>query len=360
MRLLGVLPLLLAAALNGSVPGGSDGGMVAASATIALSRNLPGPPARLFISGHSLTDEPFGRFLALLAARDGNALEWDMHSISGSSLQDRLEAGGGVRGRAKQAFEIGGAQPDALLLAEQHTLLESLIWKDTIGSADGHIARFHAIHPGGPIYLFTTWLNVDDVDDPARWLAYERAAAPAWRCVAAVIEARSGVPVTLIPAAEALATLVDQALAGKVAGVSGDRSAETMRALFADDVHLTATGTYFTALVTHGVLGGDLTGAGELPADVTSAAAEALQRSASRYLAQARSVAADPAACRAYLSQQFAPTYLEYVRDARWRSEGVARAYYKWLRFRVTWPRLLQSDGPESPLWGGGHGATPV
>ena len=92
----------------------------------------------------------------------------------------------------------------------------------------------------------------------------------------------------LIPAAEGLAALVEQAL-GKdgVAGITADTPGRTIASLFADDVHLTKTGNYFVALLTHVVLHGALPRKTWAP-DIDPAAAEALQDFAVAFLARWR------------------------------------------------------------------------
>ncbi len=333
-----------------------------ASASIA-------PPRRLFISGHSLTGRPFPDFLAAIAARSGRPLEWDMQHLYGSSLRERTQGasherdsgyrrGIGREGAPADVLRVlaaGEGEPfDTLILAEQHSLLESLIWNDTIGHAIDFAGRFRAANPSGRIYLFASWLNLSDPDDPSRWLAYERSAATAWQCTARQIDLNSaaGADVTLIPAAEALAHLVTQALDGGVAGISGDTPRQTIAALFVDDVHLTEAGTYYVALVTHGVLYGSLPSRAWVPPGVGPATAEALQRVAGDYLERRRGQGPglDQAGCRSYFAREFAPHYLAYVRDARWARDGWIAAQLKWARFRLVWPALLGGDSADNPM----------
>jgi len=357
-----LLASLAAVTLNGSTPSPAGADHVATRSVLQLPKDAPD---HLFISGHSLTDPPFADYLAHLAQGEGRAFHWGMQSLAGSSLQDRSRAAVAHAGSgdersvitrsgsdsAARALGADNALPyDALLLAEQHTLLESLIWKDTIGSAVDYIEHFTAANTSGPVYLFTTWLNLDDQHDPARWLSYERAAAHAWQCTSARIAHLSNSRVTLIPAADALATLVEEALAGRVPWISGERASDTLRKIFIDDVHLTPAGTYFTALVTHGVMQGGLAHDLWTPATLDGGTGAALQDVARAYLAtRGELVRTDERACRAYLAERFVPAYLHYVRDARWRREGTLHAYLKWIRFRLAWPHLLQSDRPDNP-----------
>ena len=164
------------------------------------------PPQRLLISGHSLTNRPFPDYLAAIAGEAGTPIDWNMQHLDGSSLRTRTRGHGtnawaGYRngvdrdGRPvdvlRELAEAAGKSPyDVLILTEQHTLLENLIWNDTIGNALDYEARFSAANPNGRTYLFSAWLHLDDLDDPRRWIAYERAAAWAWRCTTSQINHR--------------------------------------------------------------------------------------------------------------------------------------------------------------------------
>lgn len=336
---------LLAGGLAGSTPLNERGAVVAHAQAAAM-------PRRLFISGHSLTAPPFPDYLAQSIEASGRRFDWDMQHQFGSSLRERTrgadgKASGyragtdrhGERADVLGAFETSGAAPyDTLLLAEQHSLLESLLWKDMVPSAGDFIARFRAQHGDGTVLLFASWLNIADRADPSRWIAYERAAGTAWRCVAALIARRTGVPVRVVPAGEALADLIG-------------REPSLVPAIFSDDVHLTAAGSYYTALVTHGaMLGAPLSDNVQSPEGITPALANRLRQAARAFLSEAAPPTPDAAGCRAYLADRFAPHYLAYVRDARWRQSDGWRAYAKWLRFRIAWPRLLRSNSPDNPF----------
>lgn len=322
-------------------------------------------PRRLFISGHSLTDRPFPDYLAALVAARGSVLDWDQQQLFGSSLRDRTRGPDGKdsgyrAGLDRQgwpadvlyALATGPVRYDALLLAEQHSLLESLLWKDMVPSAADYIARFRAASPAGHTYLFASWLNVDDLGDPSRWIAYERAADRAWQCAASRIGAVAGAPVTIVPAAAALALLVEQANSGRLPGIGLSAAQGATTAIFADDVHLAPAGIYYVALVTHGILFGELPAAAWIPPGLLPKDAAALGRVARGFLGRYSpdQAASDPAACRAYLGGRFAGQYLDYVRDARWQREQGVAAHLRWVRFRLSWPRLLRGTSPANPF----------
>lgn len=321
-------------------------------------------PQRIFISGHSLTNRPFPDYLEALGLAEGNRLQWSMQNIVGSSLQVRArDFHHGIadkNGRPISAPDDisptdGAGAYDTLILTEVHTLLESLLWNDTIGNGRDYIKRFTKANPAARVYVYTSWLDVDDMDDPKRWIAYERAAAKAWQCTVSRINqdfAANGdvQQVRIIPAAEALAALVEQAVSeqGAAFGAAGSRNA--MRLFFTDDVHLTDLGIYYVALVSYAILHGRIPEAPWVP-DIDADKARAVQDSARRFIAgwsQPRAMTS--AECSAYLADQFAPLYLGYVRDTKWQEEGWVRARYKWARYSIEWPTLLRSNSASNPF----------
>ena len=129
-------------------------------------------------------------------------------------------------------------------------------------------------------------------------------------------------------------------------------SRATMERLFADDVHLTNLGNYYIALISHVALYGSLPADPWTAADLDPEQAGALQHFARDFMTRWRQQQARvPIDCPQYLADDFAATYLAYVRDTKWRADdGRLRAYYKWARFSRSWPKLLRGDGPDNPF----------
>jgi hypothetical protein len=249
----------------------------------------------------------------------------------------------------------GAAPYDTLILTEIHTLLGSLMWNDTVGNAVDYVARFAEINPAARVYLYTAWLDVDDMDDPRRWIAYERAAAKAWQCTVSRInrtlaESGNAQQVQIIPAAEALAALVEQAVSGQGPAFGGPTPRAAMRQLITDNVHLSRLGSYYVALVAYAVLHGAVP---EMPwtPDIDPRKARVLQDVARRFMAGwSQPDAMTAPECSGYLAGQFAPIYLGYVRDTKWREEGWLRARYKWARYSIEWPMRLRSNSRHNPF----------
>lgn len=329
-------------------------------------------PERLFWSGHSLTDRPLPDQYAAIAASLGRPVQWNMQIIQGSNIRTRTQGPGSWRGYAdgtnrdgegldvagelRSPRTVTGGGYDALIITEQHTLLGNLVWHDSVR----HLRHFHdraiAANPAATTYFYQSWLGIDDRDDPRRWIAYEKAAATAWRCVATRINLSLGAArrpdrIVAIDAGAALATLVERAMAGQVEGLGG--SARTVIGkLFRDDVHLTPLGSYFVALFLHAEIAGASPAGAWAPPGVEARAARALQAAAWQISSDLRRVQMKlPAdSCREHVGGPFMGAYLGYLRGKQARSEGIARAYATWARHRIAFGRVFSRRDGSNPL----------
>jgi hypothetical protein len=362
-------PLLLAA-MTLALPA-QPGAAPVPTATVA---------ARVFVSGHSLVDEPLPSNLAAIAASLGLPVEWNRQYIVGSSLRDRARgrrappgATGwdGYRQGANREGEgmdvlaewraprtVSGPY-DTLLITEQHRVLDSLFWNDTVAYLRHHHDRFVEANPRSRTWFYEPWLALADRDDPSRWIDYERAASPIWQCVVTRVntsleaEGRAD-RIAPVPAAWALAFLVERALRpGGVPGVSASTPRATLDALFADDVHLTPLGAYYASLVSFAyVFDRDPDGAWAPPA-LDADAARALQAVAREAVQaeRARRRTLSLEACHDALHGGFVARYAAYTRDAYLRREaGEVRGWLEWARNRARWHWLLRRDAPGNPL----------
>jgi hypothetical protein len=225
-------------------------------------------------------------------------------------------------------------------------LLGSIVWDDSVRYLRHYHDRLIAADPGATTWLFQSWLGLDR-SDPRRWIAYERAAAPAWACVATRINHSLAAEgrrdrIHTLPANAALADLVEAADAGKVPGVTVER-------LFKDDVHPTPMGSYFLALVVYSAMYRKSPAGVWAPPGMAAATAAALQAAAWRS-AERAAPATDLATCQNYIRGPFLATYLAYQRDTVWRANGVVAAYAKWLRHRIEWARFFAPGRRGNPF----------
>lgn len=345
------LAAMLATMLVASLPVSSNMREPPEPGRAASGRATIQPTRNIFISGHSLTDTPFPDQLAEISRATGHPASMSVQNASGSSIKDRRPAFD-VTAHGWAAIDEN-QRPDTMIITEQHTLLGNLVWNDTVSELrHAHDALIDAV-PTARTFLFASWLGVDDQASPLRWIAYERAAAPVWQCVAARVnlslqgEGRLD-RIQMLPAASALAWLVEQLIARRT--VHGHRVA--LDEIFRDDVHLTPAGSYYVALISYSSLHGRPPQPAWRPADITSALAEDLETLASQFMVRyrARPAQVDMERCRAYIAGTFVPIYLAYQRDTAWAKAGTFQAYAKWARHRVTWPRLFRSQGSGNPF----------
>ena len=321
-------------------------------------------------------DHPFPENLERIAVGIGRPFQWNMQQLAGSSIKDRTMGQGSGRwtgyaagtNRRGQPIDVlselqragtHGSQPyDTLIITEQHGLLDSIVRNDMIRYLRDFHDRMIERNPQAQTYLFEAWMTVADMDDPASWIAYERSAAPVWRCVADRINhdlAAAGRPDRLmtIPAGSALAALVEQALSPlSVPGLKGQNARATMATLFRDDVHLTATGTYFVALVASAILHDRPIHTLEHPFGMREDTATRLQQIASNFATDLgglyKPMSRD--ACLAYLGDHFVPAYLAYQRGLQWRRNPDIRVWLRWAKLRLSWFGLFKRQDASNPF----------
>ncbi|MEO6185578.1 MAG: hypothetical protein ABIP38_08070, partial [Steroidobacteraceae bacterium] len=205
---------------------------------------------------------------------------------------------------------------DALIITEQHGVLNSLAWEHT----PHHLRAWHdyyiARSPAGQTWFFMPWLSMDDPGNPARWASYEQAAAHVWQCAVSRINRNlraEGRPdqIRVIPASLALVHLT-QAL-----------QQEGGPAVFIDDVHLTPIAKFYMALVTASFMNGELPAdvlpriLGATPESLSAADIRIMVRAALSFQAASRSrVELTESGCKRFLSESFIADYWDYYRDA--------------------------------------------
>lgn len=262
----------------------------------------PRSKARVFVSGHSLTDNPLVDHLALIA--DSQGLDFDYNQQIGIGSPIRVRTLGhswnnpdwpGYRdGKNKQGEDMDiiaeflnpqtigpGERYDTLVITERHDILGTIQWEDTAGLLRHYHDRLIDGNPDAETLLYHSWLDINK-SSPQQWIDHEKGALTAWECVASKVnhtleaDGRSD-RIRTLPVGAALVSLVERVLAGEVAGISGD-TPQRMNALFNDNVHLTPTGVYFAALVTHAAVFRSSPVGAAVPGGVDAATAADLQQ----------------------------------------------------------------------------------
>lgn len=309
----------------------------------------PVSSARLFISGHSLTDNPLGDQLVAVANGLGGAgaARYNQQIEIGSPMRARAAgaaldttnwpgfrigknregSGMDVARELRAPATLGGDRYDTLLIAERHDLLEVLQWENTVRYLRQAHDLMQSASPGARTFFYETWWYISDKANPAAWIAHERAQSSAWQCVATRVNtalAHEGRParITPLPAGAALADLVERAVQGQVPGVSQPSARATLDQLFSDNVHLTPAGMYYMALVSYGAIYQRSPVGAPAPAGVSATAAASLQQAAWRYVSNfyASYQPASLDSCRTDVAQNFCSVYWNY----RGRPDSVA------------------------------------
>ena len=353
-------------------------------ATASTSLTQTDSTIRLFISGHSLTDQPIPDQLAAIASSLGTEIDWDRQYIVGSSILMRSKGSNisapdwpgyraGLNRNAPEGNPVSDFRNprtildrsyDALLITEQNGVLSSLTWQNTVRYLRHYHDRLIEGNPRATTYFYESWIGLNDKSDPRRWIAYERKASPIWQCIATRInlslEAKGRTDrIVSLPAGNALAELVESAISTPgVPGISLASTRETVNSIIKDDVHLTELGSYYMALVSYSTITGKAPLKAWHPATITESQANSLQKTAwdfvSKYAITNVPLTLDE--CRIVLRTSFLDDYWGYVRDSIWRREGnPVFAYFRWARYLLKWHWLIRQNSPDNPFYFNGQ-----
>lgn len=241
----------------------------------AAKWGTPRDKARFFVSGHSLTDDPYASNIADIARSliGSQAANFNQQIVVGSPIRIRTGApanfagystgknrpsgpgqGLDIRKEFASGGTINGDRYDTLVITENHNLIQNMQWENTVKQTRHFHEQLIAGNPQARTFLHASWWDIDKAN-PGAWLDAERAVAPMWQCAASRINRSLAAEgrqdrVLPLPSSLALADLVERALNGQVVGVSADSTKATLDRIFSDDVHVTPLGTYYMSLVT--------------------------------------------------------------------------------------------------------------
>jgi hypothetical protein len=303
-------------------------------------------------------------------------LQWNRQGLVGSAIRSRSAgdnpgqpwsgyrsgdnregSGMDVLQEFKQPRTVTGGPYDTLLIAEQHGLLGTLIWNDTVRHLRHYHDRFIEASPKGRTWFYEAWLHVSDKGDPRAWIAHERAASLRWQCIAERInhslkaEGRSD-RIESLPAAAALVGMIERATSETgLPGVTRDSVRHTVDSLVSDNVHLTPLGSYYMALVVYSYLFDRSPVGAWKPPEVSAETAKTLQDTAWQWVQKERQQRRrlDVKQCD-QLMRDFVAPYWAYARDTYKHQEGLITAYWNWAKRRWQWQQALSADSPTNPM----------
>ena len=213
--------------------------------------NVFGFLAEILFIGHSLV----GRDLPVVVEgglrQMGEPATVSAQIINGAPLKFNLANPGSAEG-VNGTEELAKGETEVLILTEAVPLAQQIQWNDTVGQVAAYALLARAGNADARVFVYETWASrksgpgtviEGDTGAGVPWRERLTAELPLWEGVVRDAQAKSGVPVALIPAGQALARLSDAVLAGAVPGVT------SMDAFFSDDIHLSDKGIYFITLV---------------------------------------------------------------------------------------------------------------
>ncbi|MDI1477306.1 hypothetical protein [Polyangium sp. y55x31] len=317
---------------NGGAGGGGMGGAGGVGGTGGGGGGLEErTSARMFLSGHSLTDNPLPDHVLTIAQSLGKDFNFNEQIGIGSPIRVRTKGGsfdapgwpGYSTGKNRDGSDMNvieellspktlgpGELYDTLVITERHDILGTIWWEDTFGFLRHYHDRLIDGNPAGHTLFYHSWLDVDK-NAPATWIGHEKNALYAWECVATKVnlslaaEGRTD-RVEALPAGAALVALVERILNDEVAGITGTTE-QKLDMIFSDNVHMTPLGAYYLALVTYASIFRASPVGAAVPAEINAEPTADMQKIAwdfvSAYYSQPTPGEHTMEECRSFISQ---------------------------------------------------------
>ncbi|MFW8595354.1 hypothetical protein [Cribrihabitans neustonicus] len=207
--------------------------------------------------GHSLIGPDNPQMLEQFLDSRGEATV-EAQIINGAPLSYNWEHSASAEG--VDARERLTRPADVVILTEAVPLANHLRWSDTEGALTRFYERARSANPEVRVYFQETWHSLDSgtgaevpYDDGAGTPWRQRLAEDhaRWKGVVDSVNATTGGNIRLLPAGQAMARLADAIGDGTVPEL------DSIRDVFADDIHPNALGFYFLSLVQYAVLTGE-------------------------------------------------------------------------------------------------------
>jgi hypothetical protein len=255
----------------------------------------------IFISGHSLMDNPYADYLESISIDKGVVdYRWNQQNGIGSPIRVRTSGHnlppnnwqGYHQGKNRDTFDMDviaelrnpmtigtGNYYDVLLITERHDFIGTIFYEYTSSLLRHYHDRMLEGNPTAKTLFYQSWLFIDP-NNPQEWIDHETLMINAWECVAEkvklTLEADAlNKTVSDIPAGWALSNLLTRILNNEVAGFTGT-DLEKVDQLFNDNVHLNVEGIFYMAAVSYVSIYGISPVGATIPAEINTATGEAL------------------------------------------------------------------------------------
>lgn len=312
----------------------------------------------VFISGHSLINNPFAEYLESLSEDNGIEYNWDQQIGIGSPIRVRTSGGAGPPnnwqgyhvGKNKVGFDMDIiaelANPttigennayDILLITERHDIIDTIVWEYTNSLLRHYHDRLLTGNPNGKTLLYHSWLDIDP-NNPQVWIDHETLVLNAWECAAEKVNLtleNDGLnqSVSVVPAGWALTNLLTRILNDEVSGFTGT-DLEKIDQLFFDNVHLNREGIFYMAAVSYVSIYGNSPVGATIPAEINTATGEDLLQIAWENVNNYRQnyQVKTMAQCRDIIENQICDSYYNFTG----RPEQI-NTCYTWINNTSTW-----------------------
>lgn len=233
---------------------------------------------RFFVSGHSLTDNPYGNYLLGLFKSAGSKAHWNQQMILGSPIRVRTRGmqydsnwtgyrqgkngNGDYHVDVNREFSAGSQRPYThMVIAEANDAVLTVMANETPRYLRHFHEKFMAHNPGAQTYLFHPWEFIKDKSNPKDWIALETNARTIWSCVSQRInnslkQEKRADRIRDLPIGHALAVLLKETTSSKEQPWSGMNTRQIVNRFFVDEVHLSNLGKYYAAQVTYTTITG--------------------------------------------------------------------------------------------------------
>lgn len=223
-------------------------------------------PVPVGLVGHSLVNHTIPWMLERISLDKGKPVEAFEQIINGSPLSHNWKNHAGAEIDADGGYgdlyeELARRKPGFphVILTERVAIGECIQWEDTLGNLIKWRNRALEYNPDAQVYFYSTWVGFHegdwwkDIPDDATWRKRTLADGKLFEETAAQASADSrstkGKPIRIVPGHRAMALLFDEIQAGRLPWLGN-----TIRAVFADGIHLNATGHYYIACVMYAAI----------------------------------------------------------------------------------------------------------
>lgn len=218
-------------------------------------------PVLVGLVGHSLVNHTIPWMLERISQDKGKPVEAFEQIVNGSPLSYNWKNHAAAEVDPEGGYgdlheELARRKPGFghVILTERVAIGECIRWEDTPAHLINWRNRVLEYNPGARVYFYSTWVGFHegewwkDIPDDATWRKRTLADGRLFEETAAKASAHprsaKGKPIRMVPGHRAMVLLFDELQSDRLPWLG-----DNIRAVFADGIHLNATGHYYIACV---------------------------------------------------------------------------------------------------------------